>query len=241
MSILFCTPCYGSQVTEPYFRSCLQLQHAMVSGGFPHNFFTLSNDSLVTRARDVCVANYLKTDFERLMFIDADIEFTPDDVGMLLEMDQPISVGVYRMKKPGSRYAAWRDGELVDDLDQFKRPITVDYAGTGFMMIKREVFTEIYEAFPEWKYEEGQVGDCFGYFQDPIMDGFHMSEDYFFCHTWRELGHEVWMHPQVRLTHHGVYGYGNDEPVGRAADRKQVRGKPERKGDHSGNGQMRMG
>ena len=73
------------------------------------------------------MANYLKTDFERLMFIDADIEFTPDHVGMLLEMDQPISVGVYRMKKPGSKYAAWRNGELVDDLDQFKRPITVDY------------------------------------------------------------------------------------------------------------------
>lgn len=241
MSILFCTPCYGSQVTEPYFRSCLQLQLALASCNFPHSFFTLSNDSLVTRARNVCVANFLKTDFESMMFIDADIEFSVDDVGMLLEMDQPISVGVYRMKKPGSKYAAWRDGELVDDLDQFTRPITVDYAGTGFMLIKREVFTEIYREYPEWKYEEGQVGDCFGYFQDPIMDGFHMSEDYFFCRTWRDLGHEVWMHPKVRLTHHGVFGYGDDEPFGRPADRKPARKHEKRKNSHRGNGKVRVG
>lgn len=239
MSILFCTPCYGGQVTEPYFKSCMVLQRALVECGFPHNFYTLSNDSLVTRARNVCVAAFMQTDYERLMFIDADIEFHPDDVGMLLEMDQPIAVGVYRMKKPGSRYAAWRDGELIDDLDQFKRPITVDYAGTGFMMIKREVFTEISEEYPDWKYEEGQVGDCFGYFQDPILDGFHCSEDYFFCRTWRDLGHEVWMHPQVRLIHHGVYGYGNDEP-GQPAGDEPLREQSERADRDRGNGTMRL-
>lgn len=241
MSILFCTPCYGSQVTEPYFQSCLALQHSMMAGQFYYSFFTLGNDSLVTRARNVCVASFMETDFERMMFIDADIEFTPEDVGILLQMDMPVCVGVYRMKKPGSKYAAWRDGELVDDLDQFDRPITVDYAGTGFMMIKREVFEEIRLAHPEWVYEEGQVGDCFGYFQDPIIDGFHCSEDYFFCKTWRDLGHEVWMHPKVRLVHHGLFGYGDDEPFQRPPDRKRVRGKPKRKNSPRGNGEMRVG
>lgn len=212
MSILFCTPCHTNTVTEPFFASCLTLQHALVQENFPYDFYRLCNDSLITRARNVCAAAFMKTDYERLMFIDSDIEFTPEDVGKLFAMDMPIAVGVYRMKKPGSKYAAWRDGELVDDLDQFGAPIAVDYAGTGFMMIKRAVFQEIREEYPEWAYEEGQVGDCFAYFQDPIMDGFHCSEDYFFCRTWRDLGHEVWMDPSVRLTHHGVFGYGADQP-----------------------------
>lgn len=240
MSILFSTPCYGSQVTEPYFVSCLRLQATLLQSGFKHSFYTLSNDSLVTRARDICAADFLKSDFERLMFIDADIEFTPEDVGKLWAMDMPIAVGVYRMKKPGSRYAAWREGELVDDLDQFKRPITVDYAGTGFMMIKRAVFEEIATNYPEWAYQEGS-GDCFGYFQDPIMEGFHMSEDYFFCHTWRELGHEIWMDPSVRLIHHGLYAYGNDDAFQRRADRKQVRRAGKRKAGNRGNGALRLG
>ena len=215
MSILFCTPCYGNHVTEPHHSSMIALVSAMLSqpiddqgNTVDFGIQTLGNESLITRARNVCAAEFLASRFERLMFIDADIEFQPEDVAKLWSMDAPIAVGVYRMKRPGSKYAAWRDGELVEDLDQFERPITVDYAGTGFMMIKREVFETLQTENPDWEYEEGQIGKCWAFFQDPFIEGFHMSEDYFFCHSWREHGGEVWMDPTVRLIHHGTYGYG---------------------------------
>jgi len=221
MSLFIATPCYGNQVTEPYFRSILRAHGEMLLSSFPHEVFTLGNDSLVTRARNVCASAFCATEYERMLFIDADIEFTTEDIVKLWNLDFPITVGVYPMKKPGSGYAAWRDGKLVEDLDQFDRPITVDYAGTGFMMIKREVFGEIRLENPEWIYEEGQIGESVAYFQDPILDGFHCSEDYFFCRTWRDLGHEVWMDPSVRLVHHGTYGYGSDIDLGRRAAERE--------------------
>jgi GT2 family glycosyltransferase len=110
------------------------------------------------------------------------------------------------MKRPGAPYAAWRDGKLVTDLAP--TPFAVDYAGTGFMMIRRSAFRKLKEAHPEWRYEEGHVGECWGFFQDPIEDGVHLSEDYFFCKRWRELGGEVLMHPEVKLKHHGAFAYG---------------------------------
>lgn len=173
-----------------------------------HTWYTVQ-DSLIGRARNLCAVNFLKSDYDRLMFIDADIEYEPEDVAKVWALDADISVGVYRMKKPGSKFAAWVDGALVDDLTKYKKPISVDYAGTGFMMIKRHVFEKMQSVFPQWKYEEGQVGESWAFFQDPIEDGIHLSEDYFFCKRARELGFKIMMDPSVKLKHWGSFCYGD--------------------------------
>ncbi len=44
------------------------------------------------------------------------------------------------MKKRDQQwFAAWKDGKLVKDLDQYDGPTEVDYCGTGFLLIQREV------------------------------------------------------------------------------------------------------
>jgi len=149
--ILFCTPCYGGMVFEPHFQACLQLTYDMQQSGIEHTWLTGRNESLVHRARMEMTATFLReSDFTHMMWIDADIEFTTDDVGKLwnhsVEGGAGIVVAAYPMKKPGAKYAAWVDGALVDDLDQFDGPVEVDLAGTGFMMIKREVLERIYQS-----------------------------------------------------------------------------------------------
>lgn len=200
---------YGGQCTEGFYRSSLQLIEELVANGFEYTWFTLTNDSLITRARDVCAAEFLASDYSHMMFIDADIEFKPEDVGKLWAMQQEFAVGVYPMKKPGAKYAAWRGDELVTDLDQYgEKAIVVDYAGTGFMLISRYVFEKLRNDCPEiQEYEEGQVGKAWSFFQDPIDNGIHLSEDYFFCHMWRIYGGDIWMDPTVRLKHIGTHTY----------------------------------
>ena len=159
--------------------------------------------------------------FQKLMFIDADIEFTPEDVAKLWNMNEDVAVGIYAMKKPGEDwYACWKDGELVKDLDRFDGPTEVDYAGTGFMMIDRKVLQKFKEAFPEREHDEGgqpggnrpdQPGKSFAWF-DPRVDGeksLYLSEDYAFCQDWRSLGGKIMCDPTVRLKHWGRYGYGS--------------------------------
>lgn len=204
--ILVCTPCYGGQVTEPYLRSSLALREALISGGLDHDWYTLTNESLVQRARNTCAKRFLETDYEKLLFIDADIEFTPEDVAKLWNMNEKICVGVYRMKRPGSDYAAWVDGKLVHDLDM-PDPIEVDYAGTGFMMIDREVFMKMRETYHEREHEDG-AGSSFAWFDPRVEDGIYLSEDYAFCKDVRKMGYKVIMDPSIRLIHHGTYAYG---------------------------------
>jgi len=200
LSLLIATPMYGRQCTHVYFESALSLKESLLQGGLDHDWLTNTNDSLITRVRDCIAAQFLETDYQKLMFIDADIEFSPEDVAKLWNLNAHVAVGAYRMKTPDSRLAVWKDGQL-EDLEDFDEPVAVDYAGTGFMMIDRSVFEALKRVVPE--YEEGRVGRCWAFFQDPIEDGIHLSEDYHFCKRFRESGGEILCHPGVNLKHWG--------------------------------------
>lgn len=143
-SILFATPCYGGQVTAQHFRSCMLLKEELTTQGLPNDWLITWNESLVHRGRMEMVATFLATKHTHLFWLDADIEFEPADVAALWNLDADVAVGVYAMKKRDAQwFAAWKDGKLVKDLDQFKGPIHVDYAGTGFMLIRRQVIERL--------------------------------------------------------------------------------------------------
>lgn len=205
-SILFATPCYGAMVTAPHFRSCLLLKEELTTQGLANDWLITWNESLVHRGRMEMVAAFLRTKHTHLFWLDADIEFEPSDVAALWNLDADIAVGVYAMKKRDAQwFAAWKDGKLVTDLDQFKGPIEVDYAGTGFMLIKREVIETLAATVDTW---EGAKGPVPALFMTPIHKGGLESEDYFFCRIAREAGFKIVMDPKVRLGHWGLYRYG---------------------------------
>lgn len=204
MSILFATPMYGGNCHHAFFRSSLSLHGFLVQEGIPHDFYTMWNESAIHRARNQCVKAFLETDFEYLMFIDGDIEFTTDDVGRLWNLDTDVAVGCYRMKRDDAPFAAWKNGELLT-LDTLPdEPFEVDYAGTGFMMIKRHVLTRLIS--DDNKYE-GKEGDMHQVFDFPIRKGIELSEDYAFCEDAANAGFKVMMDPKVRLKHWGIKAY----------------------------------
>jgi hypothetical protein len=99
--------------------------------------------------------------------------------------------------------------------------------GTGFMMMKRQVFKKLQEAFPMIRYKPDHVGQAHfdgsryihAYFdtvidtKDSITGGGsdrYLSEDYTFCRLWQRLGGEIWMDPNTRLNHVGSYTFEGD-------------------------------
>lgn len=171
------TPCYGGQLTEPYFRSVIKLMTFFNQHRVPLAFGTIANESLVTRARNVLLAYFLGSDYTHLMFIDADIEFQVEDVLKLYAHNRDVCVGAY--PKKGLNWDRIRD-TIINDPEKAKnntaalgadyavnfkflnkqdRTIAVDRgvvklhdAGTGFMMIKRNSILKLIKAYPELKY-----------------------------------------------------------------------------------------
>lgn len=206
MSILFCTPAYGGMVFAPHFQSCMNLKEELTKIGLTHDWLIGWNESLVHRGRMEMTASFLKTDHTHMMWLDADIDFTPEDVAKLWNLDADIAVGVYCMKKRDEQwYAAWKGGKLVKDLDQFREPIEVDYAGTGFMMITRSVIEKLSRDAEKF---DGANGEVPALYMTPIIDRCLRSEDYYFCEIARKAGYKIMMEPSVRLGHWGVYRYG---------------------------------
>jgi hypothetical protein len=176
--IFIATPCYGGQLTEAYFRSTIRLLTFCNQHQIPIAFGTIANESLVTRARNVLVAYFLQSNFTRLMFIDADIEFQVEDVIKLIAHNKDVAVGAY--PKKGVNWQRIRESVRVKDdayTDQQIASFGSDYAinfkfvnreqkqiaienglirlhdgATGFMMIKREVIDKMIESYPELKY-----------------------------------------------------------------------------------------
>lgn len=211
MSILFCTPMFANQCWAPYFESCLRLKDALHDLGMRHDFLLTKGDSLIVRARETSVAAFMKTDYERLMFIDADIQFHPDDVAKLWNLNADVAVGGYPWKDAGKNtVSAWKDGAEVR-LSEHDQPFPVDYAGTGFMMIKRRTL-EVIRA-DCYAYDEGGT-ECFGCFDLLYLErkgrlGVKLSEDYAFCERVRKREMTVWCDPSIRLAHWGVHGFMN--------------------------------
>ena len=103
-------------------------------------------------------------------------------------------------------------------------PVEVLEIGTGFMLIKREVFGRFKDAYPELRYRPDHVGQAnfdgtryiHAYFDTVIDHGRsdrYLSEDYMFCQWWRNMGGQIWLCPWMRTHHIGTYAFTGDMPA----------------------------
>ena len=73
-----CMPCYGGQLTESTFMSFIRWSNTARQLGIDYTVETLTNESLISRARNTMVAKFLSNpESTHLMFIDSDIGWEP--------------------------------------------------------------------------------------------------------------------------------------------------------------------
>lgn len=172
--VLVATPCFSGNICLNYVLSIINLQRECIAAGMGIDFYFNPGDSLVTRARNDCVAYFLsQPQFTHLFWIDADIGFSPQAAFRLLLADRDVAAGAYPIKReewpaggvaqgttretfvhrhqryPVNTGHAGEDVDLIVDGDGF---IRVREAPTGFMLIKRSVFARMIERYPELKY-----------------------------------------------------------------------------------------
>jgi hypothetical protein len=187
--------------------------------GVPINF-ALFRDSDVSRGRNRAAHAMLHHGYTHLLFVDADIEFTANDVLALLNMHEDVAVGPYRKKNERTEYnfEFVPHPESAVTVNQATGAVEVMRAGTGFMMIRRTVFEQMREAMPEIVYndqtKDGQEFQMCAFFAFEIRDtpwgARQFSEDFNFCERWRDLGGRIWMQPSLKLTHWGAYEWTGD-------------------------------
>ena len=259
LKVFLSTPCYGGLCLEAYLASILRLQVLLVKEGIELFVDTTENESLVHRARNVSVGRFMqKTAAEYFMFIDADIHFDPEAVLRLIRSGHDISVACYPKKivmwdqakksieEGVQKNPAMLASSLVVNFGAASRPIQNGFieildGPTGFMLIKREVFTKMEKHFPELMCVNDHQNRDFDTYHaafdcmiDPVTRRY-LSEDYAFCRRWQQMGGKIFADVTTTLGHIGnlpFYGCMNDrlkaktskvvnEPDNNSGDEKQ--------------------
>jgi len=247
-------PMYGGMAHGLFLMSCLGIQNLMTANNVEVRFSFLFNESLITRARNYLVDEFLRSDCTHLLFIDADVQVDPHDVLALLALEKDLVGGPYPKKAinwEAIAEAARRNPELppkeleklvgtfVFNLDKnspvgrgekkllIYDPTEVLEIGTGYMMIKRQVFEAMNQKLPQIQYKPDHVGQenfdgsryIHAYFdtvidtQESITGGGtdrYLSEDYMFCQMWRKIGGKVFLCPWMKTKHIGSYAFNGD-------------------------------
>ena len=189
-------PMYGGMLTESTLHGLLELQSWSVANKVHLRIQTMGNESLITRARNTIVSMMFdQQDFvaTHLLFIDADIGFTWQNIERLLCADKDIACGIYPRKhlhiEKIKKILEENPEAQPDEIEaralgyniNFDDPLNlkgqggffpVQEAATGMMLVKREVFRTMMKKFPERKYESDQIVNGGSYKSDNCYDLF---------------------------------------------------------------------
>lgn len=240
MKVMFATPCYISAVSMNYVTSIFSLTLDTVHVGLDC-ILHMHSESLITRGRNNIVQEFLaREQLTHLFWIDSDISFDSSAVFRLLLANRDVAAGVYPMKNNNwpreglpkdmtqeefeIRYAQYPFNPILHgaapvgpyaDAHGF---VEVAEAPTGFMVIKRDVFTRMMRHYPNLNYTpDGPPGHPRAHlhwlFFDCMVDPDsrrYLSEDYAFCRRWRDMGGKIWVDSNSKLMHQGQHLFKGD-------------------------------
>lgn len=187
------------------------------------SLFSISNESLITRARNTLVGEFLKNDaFTHLLFIDADIGFEPEAISRVVHSGHDVVGCIYPKKHYDfDKFHQSASGDMRDSMnyvvnvagetspDGIERTITngfiqVHDIGTGFMLISRRAILKMVHAHPELRHDTENDKGLFALF-DTLIDEKqrYLSEDWSFCKRWRNIGGEIYADLTQNLSHAG--------------------------------------
>ena len=204
------TPMYGGQCAGMYTRSIADLSALCAKYQIQLQLYFLFNESLITRARNYCCDEFMRSNATHLMFIDSDIGFEPNDVIALLALmkddtEYDVMGGPYpkkcisweKIKQAVDKGVADTDpnalekyvGDYVFNPKSGQseiplgQPTEVREIGTGFMMIRRRTFEEYQKAYPYQWYKPDHI-------RTAAFDGTREIMAYFDCVIDRGYGYE---------------------------------------------------
>ena len=222
------TPMYGGMCTSEYTQSLLNLSESANKSDVKLTTIFLGNESLIQRGRNTVAHHFMNLpDATHLLFIDADIKFRTEDIVRMIQADKSLIVGPVGLK--GYNWDEIRQAAIngeddigrtggvfninklpgIDMVDE-NTPFEIEHGGNAFMMIRRDVFETLKPHTPIYTNGGRSLPDdveIYDYFRVEInKDTNHLlSEDYFLCHSYRQLGGKVWCAPWVETGHFGSH------------------------------------
>lgn len=207
-------PAYDFKVSLKLATSLARFCQQAPQHGIDVQIGSICGCSVVSRARNLLMQDFLESECTELLFIDADINFDPEAIFRLMawggsDPKKGIVATPPRVRDTKLRYICdmeqSEDGSLIMNGQGL---IRAERVATAFMWVRREVFEKLVSENPEWQYydqrSDRMLSAVFDF--DTRPEGY-IGEDFLFCDRVRAAGYEVWIDPANTLGHMGVQEY----------------------------------
>ena len=208
-NVLIATP--GHSMTQAYVRSLAKTIYYFDKNNISWNYLT-EYSSLVADAREKTIGGTAYQDptdsrpgqgtytYDRIMWIDSDIEWEPEDIFQLMSHDYDVVSGCYMLanEEVTAYPKVLRGGMTKEQILSKKKPFEVRGVGFGFLMVKQGIFEKIKRPWFSQisvyieNEETGEKEEKF-----PLM-----GEDLSWCEKVHRMGIPIMVDPLVRVTHH---------------------------------------
>lgn len=204
--VVFCTP----TITRPY-APFLEAMEASVplldAAGYAHQVTFEVGNPYISAARATMLRKALDAKADIIVFLDHDLSWKPEDLLKLIETPGDVVAGLYRFKKDDVEYMG------AIDVQADTRPIlradgcmSADRVPAGFLKVTREAVAKFMRAYPHLMYGD-PINPSVDLFNHGAHDWTWYGEDYAFSRNWKACGGQIWVVPDLDLTHHGDKPY----------------------------------
>ena len=172
-------PSTGTIKSQTVFSLCRMLK------GFPYEYTVLFHEgSMLHVMRNRLIQKAIDEKCTHLLFIDSDMMFEKDSAIRLLKRNKDIiGVNYHKRKLPVEA--------IVQNPKKLQGLTTCDAVGTGFMLIRLDIFKKLEQPWFFWAYADGE----------PV------GEDFWFCAKAREMGYNIYCDMGLKMGHIGDFIY----------------------------------
>jgi hypothetical protein len=203
MKVVICTPTIVKP--HPAYLAALEASiPALDASGHDHSLVAETGNPYISAARAKMLRKALDAQADAVIFIDHDVSWRPQDLISLIETPGEVVAGLYRFKSDEISFM----GTIYTDPAGFPAAredacIRAKLVPAGFLKITTDAVERFMTAYPDLCYGP-KYSPSVDLFNHGARDGLWWGEDYAFSKRFGEAGGELWVQPDLNLTHHSA-------------------------------------
>jgi len=167
----------------------------------PQVVFEVGNP-YISYARAYLTRKALDAKADIIVYLDHDLSWRPQDLLKLIETEGQVVAGMYRYKKDEEEYmGAIEEGEDLKPQVREDGCIKAHSVPAGFLKVTRDGIKRFMRGYPQLVFGD-PLNPSVDIFNHGVMDGCWFGEDMAFCRRWKAIGGEIWVVPDLSITHH---------------------------------------
>jgi len=206
MKVVIGTPSLTGQVQSEYVESLVETIRLVSKHDIELYPILLSYESILPQARNEIVKIAYGAEADMLVFVDADMSWSPSAFLKVVQAEQDVIAITYPRKSDEPRFEVNFD---LNNLELNGDLLKVRSVGTGFLKLSKTVLTGLWENSPEVLFRGRVLKNIFEYATpkpDTTDDSalVFMSEDIHLCAKIQALGFGIWVDTTATCQHYGT-------------------------------------